>query len=69
MNSKKFLLFAIWVVITFLVLAACNSGLNAPSTITAILGFLGIAVWIVISIKTQFFTNWTNIKIFKNKKK
>ena len=69
MNSKKFLLFAIWIVITFLVLAACMSGLNVPSTITAILGFLGIAVWIVISIKTQFFMNWANIKIFKNKKK
>lgn len=67
-NPKKLLLVALWIVTTFLVLSFCFTGLNAPNTITAIFGFLGIAAWVIISINTDCFTNWTFIKLIKNKK-
>ena len=68
-NPKKLLLIALWIVTTFLVLSLCFTGLNAPDTIAAIFGFLGIATWIIISINTDCFTDWTFIKLIKNKKK
>ena len=68
-NPKKLLLVALWLVLTFIVLSLCFTGLNASSTITAIFGFLGIAVWIIIAIYTDCFTNLTLIKLIKNKKK
>lgn len=64
MNWKKFILVALWIIVTFLVISICCTGLNAASTSAAILGLIGIVVWIVVSAETKFFTVWP----FKNNK-
>ena len=64
MNWKKFILVALWIIVTFLVTSICCTGLNAASTSAAILGLIGIVLWIVVSVETKFFTTWP----FKNNK-
>lgn len=50
------LMFVSWVLITLIVVDACFEAVNKANTIENIMGVLGIILWILLSIATNFLT-------------
>ena len=65
MNTRMLALFISWFVIMMILLNGSFILISSPNTIENILGFIIIAAFAILSIRTRCFTN---IKINKNEK-
>ena len=65
MNTRMLALFISWFVIMMILLNGSFILISSPNTIENIIGFIIIAAFVILSIRTRCFTN---IKINKNEK-
>lgn len=59
----------LWFVLTMAVLTSCLTLISSPNTIGLIVGIVILCGYLLLSWRTRFFTNFSNLKkIFKHEK-